>query len=56
MKRDGKSYRERNISGGRTGEEADGIVVRRKGREDENRETGRKGAGEEGCERSREKE
>lgn len=29
-------YRERNTSGGRTGEEADGIVVKRKGREDEN--------------------
>lgn len=45
VKRDGKSYRERNISGGRTGEEADGIVVKRKGREDENRDRKKRSRG-----------
>lgn len=28
MKRDGKSYKERSTSGSRTGEEADGIVMK----------------------------
>jgi len=60
-KRNSKLYNEKNINGSRTGEEADGIVMKEEGKRDEEAgwEQGpeeKEQVGKGGCERSREKE